>query len=169
MNKIKLIGFYVYVDTHRDGTVFYVGKGSGGRFYQKFRSSKWLEVVRGDGGHTRKLISQGLTEKDAFELESSLVKKYSSTVVNYSGKGRGKTHSLNTRQKIASALMGNRNGAGHTKGKGIKGHSVSVSARIKISRGLKGNTNGSGNKGRKFTPETILRMRQSRTNYLNRR
>jgi hypothetical protein len=73
----KLIGHYVYVDVRRNGQVFYVGKGFGKRFYTALRPNKhWMAIAIKEKGYTRRIVKQGLTEFEAFELERKLIKKY---------------------------------------------------------------------------------------------
>jgi len=72
-------GYYVYL--HKDratGEIFYVGKGSGNRAYDtSSRSSRWRERVRSlPGGWDVEIVSQDMSELEAFELEAELVDRY---------------------------------------------------------------------------------------------
>lgn len=77
MDKVKLVGHYVYVDCRKNGSAFYVGKGSGSRFYTELRPNKhWMAIALKEKGYQRYLIKDELTEEQAFRLEKKLIKKY---------------------------------------------------------------------------------------------
>jgi hypothetical protein len=69
--------FYVYV--HRratDGTVFYVGKGTGNRAYaSQGRSRYWRNIVS-KHGYTVQIVQTGMQEWWAFEMERELISSY---------------------------------------------------------------------------------------------
>jgi hypothetical protein len=69
--------FYVYV--HRratDGTVFYVGKGTGNRAYaNQGRSRYWRNIVS-KHGYTVQIVQTGMQEWWAFEIERELISSY---------------------------------------------------------------------------------------------
>lgn len=76
--KVKIPGYYVYEDVRQDGSVFYVGKGKGNRFYNTMRNHnhRWRGIVVKEKGFTRRLVESGLSEAKAFELEIKLIAKY---------------------------------------------------------------------------------------------
>jgi hypothetical protein len=74
-----LMKFFVYLHKRQtDGIVFYVGKGCRYRHKSKWnRSAHWHSTVN-KHGYTIEIVKNGLTEKEAFELEISLIEKYKS-------------------------------------------------------------------------------------------
>jgi len=71
--------YYVYV--HKDPSTevpFYVGKGRGGRAYdKKRRHPAWHEKVNSlEGSYEVELVASGLLEGEAFEKEAELIQKY---------------------------------------------------------------------------------------------
>lgn len=72
-------GYYVYL--HKDkanGTPFYVGKGKGGRASQTARrNSRWRAKVETlKDGLEVEVVSENLTEEEAYDLERELIGKY---------------------------------------------------------------------------------------------
>lgn len=83
--------FYVYI--HRkatDGSVFYVGKGSGRRaFWKNGRNKHWHAIVN-KYGYEVFLIAQSLTENEAFKIERDTIAYYGrSNLCNYTDGGDG--------------------------------------------------------------------------------
>lgn len=73
--------YYVYM--HRrgdDGTVFYIGKGTGKQSTSKTGRNKDWKVVAGSAGYTVEVYKANLTEQEAFDLEKHLVSKYPNLV-----------------------------------------------------------------------------------------
>lgn len=75
---MSLNNFYVYAyirnkdsDTAKAGTPYYIGKGKANRAYRKHRNNSTpLDI------NYIKIVSENLTEQDAFELEKQLIKQY---------------------------------------------------------------------------------------------
>lgn len=63
--------FYVYQYLNEDGTPFYIGKGSKDRINESHEP--WITIPLPE---YRKIIKDNMTEKDAFEFELELIKKY---------------------------------------------------------------------------------------------
>lgn len=90
--------FYVYLHTHHDAgypVVFYVGKGQGKRAWRRdSRSKMWHNVVAKHGCDVV-IHSEGLTEEQAFELETRLIQNIgrrdlgTGPLVNLSNGGQG--------------------------------------------------------------------------------
>ena len=68
--------YYVYEHIRPDNnTCFYVGKGHGKRYKCKSRNSHHDRIVKKYGMKTR-IVKDGLSEQEAFELEQDLIKYY---------------------------------------------------------------------------------------------
>lgn len=83
--------FYVYLHKRKtDGTVFYIGKGSGSRaFYKNSRNRHWNFVAK-KNGYTVEIYATGLQEWYAFELERDLISYYGKeNLCNYTDGGDG--------------------------------------------------------------------------------
>ena len=68
--------FYVYVHARKDtGSIFYVGKGRNGRaWYKHGRNEYWNRVVK-KHGFTVTIIRDGMTERDALDLEIDMISR----------------------------------------------------------------------------------------------
>ena len=64
--------FYVYGHYLEDGTLFYIGKGSGKRLNSTSRSNTWKEYTAGKEWYAR-IIEDNLTLSRSLELEKSLI------------------------------------------------------------------------------------------------
>jgi hypothetical protein len=96
--------FYVYLHKRKDGSVFYVGKGSYNRAYvSKARNQHWQNVVNKNGGFEVEIIADNLKEQEAFSLEAETIKLYGiDNLVNQTLGGistTGMVHSEETRLK----------------------------------------------------------------------
>lgn len=121
--------FYVYgyyeIDSANQETIFYVGKGRGGRMWEHF---KFTEITRTDMFHSKlrsmvakdsriivKIIKDNLTEDEAFKLEIELIELYgrrdleTGDLTNQSVGGSGRSGFIasdETREKIRQAKLG---------------------------------------------------------------
>jgi hypothetical protein len=102
--------FYVYQYLNKDGTPFYIGKGSKNRINESH--APWVEVPPPE---FRRVIKDGLTEKAAFDLEISLIKQYGRKIdggildnvkISRWVAQAGWLHSDETKQKISKANSG---------------------------------------------------------------
>ncbi len=75
---------YVYVHKGPDGTVFYVGKGTGTRAYSKDRGDDWNWYVKNVLGDqfSVELVRENISEADALELEDLLMQRHGATIIN---------------------------------------------------------------------------------------
>lgn len=87
-------GFYVYAHVDREGRVFYIGKGSGKRAWQRGRGPLWERYVaeRSEGQYTVEILLDGLSEAAAEAAEEFLIAKNGSTLVNWINPGRQFDH-----------------------------------------------------------------------------
>lgn len=101
--------FYVYLHRRKtDGSVFYVGKGSGNRHSVVFgRNRHWHNVVS-KHGYTSEIVMTFSNEACAFSLEVALIKFYSrKNLVNLTDGGEGSSNpSLETRSLMSVAKVG---------------------------------------------------------------
>jgi uncharacterized protein len=82
---VERIGFYVYLlKDPRDGAVFYIGKGAGNRVFAHAREAlespratdkleRIREIVATGREVAYEIVRHGLTEKEAFEVESAVI------------------------------------------------------------------------------------------------
>lgn len=102
--------YYVYLHKRADnGSVFYVGKGSGNRAYEsKYRNTHWQRVVA-KYGFTVEIYRSGMAETESLELEKQLIQKYGrDNLTNMTDGGEGATNpSLELRQKHSEAMKRN--------------------------------------------------------------
>lgn len=83
-------GFYVYAHKDQQGQIFYVGKGKGRRAWSTDRHDVWHRYVneRLGGVYSVEICSDRLTEAQAINLESALIDKYGSQLINWDNPGR---------------------------------------------------------------------------------
>lgn len=62
--------YYVYTHSYKDGTVFYVGKGTGRRAYNKRKGKAWQKP------YVVEIQITNLSEKDALNCEAVLIRHY---------------------------------------------------------------------------------------------
>lgn len=76
--------YYVYVHKGLDGTVFYVGKGTGDRAFSKDRQPEWLYYVEKilNKQYNVEIVEEGISEEDALRIEESLLAEHAATVIN---------------------------------------------------------------------------------------
>lgn len=92
-DRINPNRFYVYIHRRCDtNEVFYVGKGSNGRSHSVKGRSAWWTAVYEKCGRTVEFVEVGLTEDDAFDLETETIKFYREcghTLCNLTDGGEG--------------------------------------------------------------------------------
>ena len=119
--------FYVYIHRRKtDGQIFYVGKGQGQRAWDTVSRNKfWHNVVK-KHEHIVEIVSHGLQEWYAFELESELIFLYGRSdlnlgpLVNMTDGGDGASGSVRSeelRLRMSFANQGNKNPMFGVKGK----------------------------------------------------
>ena len=117
--------FYVYAYLRKDGTPYYIGKGSGQRAYKHGPT----EPTQPPQDKSRiVMLYEQLSESEAFTIETQLISKYG-------------------RKDLGTGILRNLTEGGE----GASGYKHSEEVRKNISSMQKGNKNGSGNKGRKRT------------------
>ena len=152
--------FYVYEHIRLDNnTCFYVGKGKGDRAYDLDRGN-FHNGVRDEYGCRVEIIKDGLTEEEAFKLETERIEDYVITfgygisidgyrdfsnnkyLTNFTWGGEGCSgykHSEEEKQKMSKSLKGKNKGKHHTEehnkkvSKTLEGKHHSEEARKKMS------------------------------------
>lgn len=134
--------FYVYV--HRratDGSVFYVGKGSGNRSRNSNRNPHWKRIVA-KHGFTAEIVERDLTETQAFAREVALIAHFGrKNLCNLTDGGDGLI-GLSEASRLAS--LRKRTGLKRTPEQcarisaSLKGRAVSPEAAKNVSKALKG-------------------------------
>lgn len=139
-----MCNFYCYIHKRKDGTPFYVGKGSKDRAFSFSQRSIWHKnIVAKEGGKENILVEvyQATDEANAFLLEKLFIKGLSLffTLCNLTDGGDGPsgiTRTLETKNKISKAVSG--------KNHPNFGKSLPEATKIKI---------GLANKGKKRSAE----------------
>lgn len=109
--------FYTYIHRRKsDGEVFYVGKGTRDRAWDKYsRNIHWKRVFE-KHGVIIEIVEIFSNESDAFASEIELIKLYSSSfLTNMTDGGEGVSGlevSDETRKKLSAARVGNSNAKG---------------------------------------------------------
>lgn len=168
----------------QSGVPFYVGKGSGSRFYmsnhlsneQPFLKRKIKKV--GVDNVKVHFLHKSLTEERAFELETFYIKQYGrrnlgkGTLCNLTNGGEGiigHVHSEETLQKMSENNKGENNpmyGTHHTKkskkkmSENTKGKKYDEKTRQKVSKATKGKNNPMY--GRKHSEESKQKMSEAK-------
>jgi hypothetical protein len=80
---------YVYGHFDPNGSVFYVGKGSGRRAWSRERHDLWVRHVKKLGGRYEvRILADGLSDGGAEEYEGQLITQHGKTLVNWQNFGR---------------------------------------------------------------------------------
>ena len=101
---------YVYIHRRKsDGSVFYVGKGSGKRAWSNIRSAYWKRIVA-KHGYIVEIVETGYQDWYASEREIELIQFYGrDNLCNFTDGGEGLSgfsHTEQVRKKIARSLTG---------------------------------------------------------------
>ncbi len=123
--------FYTYVWRDATGTPFYVGKGKGRRAQDTTRRSKVFKEVYVGGGCSVEIVDWFIHESQAHAHEVELIEFYGrrffgGPLVNMTDGGEGTSglkHSVEARDKIAAAKIGNNSLLG-------KNHSAETRAKM---------------------------------------
>jgi len=89
-NQVKPSGFYVYGHYDLNGSLFFVGKGTGKRAWSKDRHPLWERYVNHhlSGKYEVRIITDSMTTEEAEELEADLIAKHGDHLLNWQNIGR---------------------------------------------------------------------------------
>lgn len=174
--------YYVYQYVREDQTPYYIGKGKNDRAWVSHRRSNGTEIKPKDNSRIQ-ILKEGLTEKEAFDLETKLIKKYElkengGLLVNMTYGGEGRTPGKELRENLSKKLTGKKKPPRTEEHKrnaslaqqGIpkprsKEHQEAWNAASKANwannteRKKQVRDMGKANKGRKHTPEALEKKR----------
>lgn len=154
-SSVRPVGCYVY--THRKATtgqVFYVGKGTAERAWDRYGRNVYWQRIAAKHGFTVQIESEGLLEFEAHAQERELIAKLRAEGVRLANLTDGGEGTLNpsaeTRKKISDAHRGKK---------------VSQETRAKMSASLRGKVKSEATREklrqRVYTQETRDKMRES--------
>lgn len=93
---------YVYVHIKgSDGTVFYVGKGTKRRAWDRRKRNPWWRSIVAKHGLEVAIVKDGMSESCAFSLERALIRAYAGTLCNLTDGGEGASGYRHTEESIA--------------------------------------------------------------------
>jgi hypothetical protein len=171
--------FYVYVHKRADdGSVFYVGKGSGSRRWKDKhgRNIHWNRIVK-KHGFTAEIVYNNIPEEEAFKLEKSMIAQYGTInkkngkLCNMSEGGEGPSGifpSEETKQKIIKSLTGKRRTEEQRANLSKVQREIwsKVDTEIRAARGKAHSEKMKGkpahNKGKKVSERRIIEMRMAK-------
>ncbi len=89
-DQAKPSGFYVYGHYDLNGSLFFVGKGTGKRAWSKDRHPLWERYVNHhvSGKYEIRIIADSMTTEEAEKLEAELISRHSDSLVNWQNMGR---------------------------------------------------------------------------------
>jgi len=93
--------YYVYQHKLQDGTIFYVGKGTGNRAFEtRYRNHIWEKVVKEFKKYIVEIKQDNLTSDEAYELEIKTIKEIGlENLTNLSEGGEGQDNSTLSPEK----------------------------------------------------------------------
>lgn len=101
---------YVYVHIRAsDGTVFYVGKGTKRRAWNRRNRNPWWRSTVAKHGLEVAIVKDGMSESCAFSLERALIRAYSGTLCNLTDGGEGASgyrHTEETKEIMRAMKIG---------------------------------------------------------------
>ena len=108
--------FYTYAHTKPDGTIFYIGKGTGIRAWKTTRRNQhWKNIVAKYKDYNVEILANWDTEKEALDHEILLIScfrdmRYNLANMTNGGEGTsGYKHTKEWKQKATFAWSGNKN------------------------------------------------------------
>jgi hypothetical protein len=147
--------YYVYAYVREDDTPYYIGKGKDRRAYQSHKRSNGTDLLPKDESRIV-MLHENLTEKEAFDLEKSLIIEYgrkdlgTGILVNLTEGGEGNrrvgyTHTEEARKNMSEAKRGVKLGPNSVPSP-LKGVPRSEETKRKISEANKGRVIGCNKK-----------------------
>lgn len=160
--------FYTYAHYKKDnGSLFYIGKGSGNRYLSKNRGQHWHNVVAKHGLDVQ-ILAHWDKEEEAFEHEKLLISCFRDLghlLINQTDGGdgiSGNKRTAETKEKLAAIQRGRKHSADRIELNRLVHTGLKQSKETKAKRSIKllGNQNA---KGYKHTEDAKARMTAKRT------
>ena len=142
---------YTYVHRKPDGSIFYIGKGSGDRAYRKnHRNQYWKNIVAKHGSYSVDVLANWKTHQEAIDHEVLLIswfKKMGYQLANLTDGGEGVVGYRPTQETLAIMSAKLKGKPSWAKGKKLKPHTEETKRLMSIAH-----------KGRAITVEHKLNI-----------
>jgi hypothetical protein len=150
------MSYYIYFHYTADtNELFYIGKGTGKRAYQKTRRNAWWKNKVAKHGFRAEIIQMNIIEQEALMLEQDMIalnRKMGKNLVNLTDGGEGVSglkHSLKSRVKMSISATGNKNNLGRMQ-------SIETRTKISITK-----------KGKPLSPEHRAKVSKNHSTFWN--
>jgi hypothetical protein len=127
---------YTYAHYKPDGSIFYIGKGSGDRAYRtNHRNRYWKHIVAKHGSYTVDILARWKTHKEALSHEVLLIscfKDMGHKLANLSDGGEGNSGYKATPETLAKMSASAKGKQSWAKGKKLKPHTGETKRQMSV-------------------------------------
>lgn len=129
---------YTYAHCKPDGSIFYIGKGSGDRAYRtNHRNRYWQHIVAKHGTYTVNILAKWKTHEEALSHEVLLIscfKDMGRKLANLTEGGEGNSGYKPTSETLAKMSASMKGKPSWAKGKKLKPHTEETKQKMSIAR-----------------------------------